>query len=523
MSIAAAVHPRAIGADALPEPGPRATGLLVAFAIAKAALQLACITQYGWFRDELYYMASTSHLAWGYVEHPPLSIALLALVRATLGDSLLAVRLLPMLAGVATVVLTGSIARQLGGGRWAQGLACLGALLSPEFLGNNHYFSMNSFDLLLWTVAIRILVAILRRSGAREWIALGLVLGVGLLNKISMSWLGMGVAVGLVLTPQRRWLATPWPWVAAVIAGALFLPHVLWQRANGWPTLEFMHNATSRKMVAVGVGDFIKGQILDMGPGNAPLWLAGLGFALFARAARPWRMLAWIYLTVAALLLVGGRSRASYLSVAYPMLLALGGVAWERWLAARPVLRPALAALMVALGLVAIPFALPLLPVDTFIAYQRALHMTPKTEERQRMGVLPQQYADMFGWEDMAALVAKAYARLTPEERAHARVFGQNYGEAGAIDVLGRRYGLPAAMSGHNSYWTWGPGDWDGSALIIIGGDREGNAEFFEQIEIVGQTRSDYSMPYERGLDVSIGRRMRMPPREAWPKLKHFI
>jgi hypothetical protein len=149
--------------------------------------------------------------------------------------------------------------------------------------------------------------------------------------------------------------------------------------------------------------------------------------------------------------------------------------------------------------------------------------MSPATEERHDVGPLSQQYADMFGWEEMTALVARAYQRLTPEERAHCRVFGQNYGEAGAIDVLGGRYGLPRALSGHNSYWLWGPGDWDGSVLIIIGGDREDNARFFEEIEVVGQVRAPYAMPYERGRDVSIGRRLRMPVVRAWPALKHFI
>jgi hypothetical protein len=262
-----------------------------------------------------------------------------------------------------------------------------------------------------------------------------------------------------------------------------------------------------------------------MGPATLPVWLAGLLFALFARGARPWRILAWIYLAVAAILLLGGRSRASYLAVAYPMLLALGGVAWERVMARELWRRlwPALPALVLALGLVAVPFALPVLPVGAFIGYQSALGMSPATEERHEVGPLPQQYADMFGWEELTALVERAYQRLTPEERAHARVFGQNYGEAGAIDVLGRKSGLPRALSGHNSYWLWGPGDWDGSVLIIIGGDRPDNAVFFEEIEIVGQTRAPYAMPYERGLDVSIGRRLRMPVARAWPALRRFI
>jgi hypothetical protein len=508
--------------DAPPTLGPSYPRLLMVFALAEIALQLSAITQYGYFRDELYYLASTWHLDWGYVEHPPLSIALLALVRFTFGDSLIALRALPALAGAATVVVTGMIARRLGGGWFAQGLACLAALLAPAFLGTNHVYSMNSIDLLLWTLAVWLLVVILREATITRWAWLGVLLGLGLLNKISMLWLGMGIGVGFLLT-HRRVLQTGGPYLAAAIAGALFVPHLLWQVTNGWPTLEFMRNATAVKMVAVGWGEFAIKQLLEMGPGNAPVWLAGLGFALLAPRARRFRILAWIYLSVAALLLLGGRSRASYLAVAYPMLLALGGVAWERASAGRWWLRLPVTGLVVASGLLTAPFALPVLDVETFIAYQTTLGMRPSTEERHEVGPLPQHYADMFGWEELVGLVDTAYQRLTPEERAHCRVFGQNYGEAGAVDVLGRRRGLPRAMSGHNSYWLWGPGDFDGSVLIIIGGDREDNARFFEDIEIVGQTRSRYAMPYERGLDVSIARRPRAVLREAWPMLKHFI
>lgn len=511
--------------EPLPAPGPRHQRLLLLFALVTFAIELSAIAQYGYFRDELYYLASTEHLDWGYVEHPPLSIALLALVRYTLGDSLVALRLLPALAGALTVLLTGLIARRLGGGRFAQGLACMSAMLAPVFLGTAHIYSMNVFDLLLWTLAIWLLLVILRESTTTRWAWLGAVLGLGLLNKISILWLGLGLVVGLGLTGHRRVFQTGGPYLAAAIAGVMFVPHLLWQVANGWPTLEFMHNATAHKMVAVSWAAFARGQLLAMGPGNAAVWLVGLGFALIARAARPFRVLALVYLTVAALLLLGGRSRASYLAVAYPMLLALGGVAWERMTSGkhRWWMRVPITVLVVVLGLMAIPLALPVLEVGTFIRYQAALGMKPSTEERLAVGPLPQHYADMFGWPELADLVAAAYQRLTPEERRHCRVFGQNYGEAGAIDVLGRKRGLPRAISGHNSYWLWGPGDFDGSVLIIIGGDSDDNLEFFQQIEIVGRTRAPYAMPYERGLEVSIARRPRVSVRDAWARLKMYI
>jgi Dolichyl-phosphate-mannose-protein mannosyltransferase len=502
-----------------------AVGTLTAIATGKLLMHVAAMQQYGYFRDELYYLASTNHLDWGYVDHPPLSIAILALIRAPFGDSLTALRVVPALVGVATVFVTGVIVRQLGGGRFAQGLAALCVLMSPVFLGTAHYYSMNVFDQMFWAVAVSVLLCALAESRPRHWVALGVILGLGFLNKISILWLAAGMLIGLLFTPYRRVLREPWPWVGAFVAGVLSLPYLLWQLSYGWPTLEFMRNATTVKMVDVSPLRFLLDQILSMNPGAAPVWIAGIAFGLFGAQRERGRIVVWIYLTVFALLVLAGRSRSSYLAPAYPPLLALGAVTLERVSASAgwSWLRPSLAAAAIVVGVVGLPVALPLLPVEMFVRYQTALGMSPRTEERQQMGQLPQQYADMFGWEEMTALVAEAYRRLSLEERQRCRVFGQNYGEAAAIDVLGRRFGLPRALSGHNSYWVWGPdaGSWD--VLIIIGGDRNDNARFFDEIEIVGQTRSQWAMPYERGLDVSIARRPKVDFHELWPALRQYI
>ena len=508
---------------ATPAAAPLVPGAILPPMVVVLVLHLAALTRYGWFRDELYYMASTDHLAWGYVDQPPLSIALLALVRALFGTSLVAVRLVPALAGVATAGLTGALAARLGGGRVAQAMAGLAAALAPVFLGTDHFYSMNALDLLLWVVGVHAALTALERRTLGAWSRLGVVLGLGLLNKISMLWLGAGLGAAILLTPHRRVLATPGPWIAAAIAATLFAPHVLWQAQNGWPLLEFMRNATARKMAPISPGAFLLQEVLLMNPGAVWLWVLGLAWGLRPAEKSRGRVLAIAFLVTLAIVLSTGRSRPSYLAVAFPMLLALGGVAAEQTIAKRRWLERPLVWVMVAFGLLALPFAVPILPVEKFVSYQRALHMTPHTDEKHEMGALPQQYADMFGWPEMVDLVAKAYARLTPEERKHARVFGQNYGEAGAVDVLGRKLGLPHAISGHNAYWMWGPGDFDGSVLIIIGGDRAGNAEFFEDITIVGQTSSPWSMPYERGLDVSIARKAKVDLRAAWPRLKHYI
>ncbi|MBI2567411.1 MAG: glycosyltransferase family 39 protein [Candidatus Schekmanbacteria bacterium] len=503
---------------------PPAWGLLSAFAAIKLVVHLLASQRYGYFRDELYYLASTGHLDWGYVDHPPLSIAVLAVVRAVLGDSLLAVRLVPIAAGVAVIYGTGLLAQRLGGGRFAQGLAALAALLSPVFLGTARYYSMNALDLLAWTAAALIALAAIERERIRDWATLGIVIGCGLLNKISMLWFVGGLAAGMVLTRHRRHLRGPGPWIAAGLAMAIFSPYVVWQVRHGWPTLDFMRNATAYKMAAVTPLEFVRDQVLSMNPGAAPIWVAGLAFGLFARAAGPGRVLALVYAAVFSLLVVSGHSRASYLAPAYPMLLALGGVALARPSRSRHLrqARVAVIGATIGFGAALAPLALPLLPVDSFVRYQASLGFRPHTEERHHMGPLPQHYADMFGWEEMVELVAHAYALLNPKEKATCRVFAQNYGEAGAVDVLGKRLGLPAALSGHNSYWLWGREvpEWD--VVIIIGGDRHDNAEFFSDITIVGQTDSPWSMPYERGLDVSVARRPRLSLRDAWPRLQAY-
>lgn len=427
--------------------------LLVGIAAAKLAVQLACVTGSGYFRDELYYLASTRHLGLGYVEHPPLSIWILALQRALGGEGLLSLRLLPALAGAVKLVAVALLARALGGGTLAMALAGVAALAAPEYLSTDHLYSMNTWDQLVWVLAACSLVRTLRTRSDRDWLVLGVLLGLGLLNKISVLWLGAGILAGLLLTPHRAVLRTRGPWVAAAVAAVLFAPYVAWQSTHGWPLLEFMHNARTLKMVSTNPLQLLGGLVLVMNPLTAPLALVGLLFLMFGAAARPHRILGWIFLTVLVILAVSRTSRPSYLALAYPLLLAPGAV----WLADRLRGHGALASVSLALllvgGALLLPFALPVLPPAAFPRYQARLGIQPPASERSAPAELPQHFADTFGWEEFAAAASRAYASLSPEERARCAVFGQNYGEAGAIDVLGRKYGLPAAISGHNSYW----------------------------------------------------------------------
>lgn len=303
-------------------------------ALCQVAVQIFFHGNYGYFRDELYYIACSGHLAWGYVDQPPLSIALLAVTRFLFGDSLHAIRLLPAVAGGAVVILAAMMARRLGGGRTALAGAALMTVAAHELLGEGRAFSMNPFDVLFWALATYLLIIILGSDRPRLWIAFGLVFGLGLVNKYSIGFLGIGLVAGLIATPQRKQFLSPWFWCGAALAAVIFLPHLIWEMVNRFPSLEFMHNASQLKNVPTTPLDFFLGQVRYANLLNAPLWLAGVGYLLFGRETRPFRPLGWIY-PVVFVVMVLGNAKVYYLGPIYPMLLAAGAVAAEKFFARR--------------------------------------------------------------------------------------------------------------------------------------------------------------------------------------------
>jgi len=506
---------------------------LLAIAAGKVALHLPFLTRYGYFRDELYYIACSHHLAWGYVDQPPLSIAILALVRAVAGDSMVAIRLPAVLAGAAAVVLTGLVARRLGGGRFAQALAALAVALEPVVLGNaGRSFSMNAFDLLFWAWGAYLLVEILEGERPGLWPLFGAVAGLGLLNKYSMLFFGFGAVVGLAATRARRELARRELWLGGAIAIALFAPHLVWQATHGWPSLEFMRAASQEKNVAVPPLEFFVRQLHETGFAQSALWLGGLAWFAVSPAARRLRALAWIYPVVFAVMATQG-AKPYYLTPIYFPYLAAGAVALEGVTATswRRALRPAFAVALVALSALAVPFAIPALPVDGFIAYAQALGMAPRADEHQALGQLPQYYADQFGWRELAAQVVSIYRGLGPDEREHAAIYVRNYGEAAAIDFFGRDAGLPPVLCAHNSYWFWGPGAEEARVAIVVGISRDVEASRADleapgrcgRVELAGVTDCAHCMPYERGRPLFVCRDLGFTFQEIWEHEREFI
>ncbi len=498
---------------------------LALIAFAKLVFHLATSSGYGIFRDELYYLACADHLALGYVDHPPLSILLLWLARRTHGDSLLAIRCLAALAGAASVFVAGLIARELGGRRGAQVLAALAVCFAPVFLAFSHFFSMNVFDLLFWTVLELLAVRIFQRDQPRLWVVFGVVAGLGLQNKYSVGFLVFGLVVGLLLTPQRRQLGSAWLWLGGALAALIVVPHVWWQVRTGWPSLEFMARASAEKNLPVSPLTFFLQQIVILNPVLMPIWFTGLLALLLAPGLARVRALGWAYVAV-FVLFVTQRAKVYYLAPIYPLLLAAGAVTLERFFLRRgwSWALPAVTTATVAVGLIGVPAAVPVLPVESFLAYQRAIGLSEPQMERTQRGALPQVFADMHGWTELVDTVARVYGQLPPEQRAGAVVLVTNYGEAGAVDFLGKPRGLPRAISGHNNYWLWGPGDLRrDDTVIAIGQSSEQLAEAFEQVERADTVRCQYCMPFEDDLPVHIARGLKAPVAELWQRLKRFI
>ena len=489
-------------------------------ALVSIVLHLLANGHYGFFRDELYFIVCGQRPDWGYVDQPSLVPLLAAGAHGLFGDWLLGFRLLPALVASLVVALAAEFARLIGGGRFAQWLAGLTVLFAPGLLIQGVLFTTDLFQALTWLGLAWVLVRLEQTGNERWWIAFGAITGFSLNAKYLIAFFLAALAIGLLATPLRRSLLRPWLWLGALLAAAMVLPNVLWQQAHGWPFIELGQAGSSGKNVAMSLPQFFLEQIWQTGPVAGLVWLIGL----VASAVRPQPRvarafpIAWLLLL---LVFVSQHGKPYYLTPIYPILLGLGAVRIEAWLTNRTG-RGAILALAAGVGAVLAPIVLPILPVETFIRYQAALGTRPAAEEHLKQGALPQYYADMFGWRNMAEQVARVYRALPPEERAHAVFWGNNYGEAAAIDVFGRPPGLPPALSGHNQYFLWGPRGADGSVIIIVGGDTDHYAQLFRSYTVAGHIDAPYAMPYETDQPIYVLRGLKMPLAQFWPSVKSY-
>jgi hypothetical protein len=500
------------------------TAVLLYLGTAKLFLHLAVSGRYGYFRDELYYIVCGERLAFGYVDHPPLTPLFALVSRLLFGDSLQGLRLFPALAGAATVVLAGLLARKLGGGRPAQALAAVSVLCAGVILNFGYLLTNNGFDILFWTLAAYLLAVILKDDRPRLWTAFGLVTGIALQNKYSIAFFIAALGAGFLLTSARSQLRSGRLWAGVAVAFAVFLPNLLWQIRHGLPFIELNRNAVAYKNAVLSPLQFLGGQIREILPFAFLVLLIGLFYFLLAPEMKPLRVFGWAYIALLVFFILSG-GKPYYIAAVYPTMLAGGAAGLERW-SSRPKRRwlvPAFLVLIVLTGAAAAPFAVPVLPVGKLVRYGQSLGIAPTAGERQTMGPLPQHFADQFGWTELTETVAGIYRGLSDAERSVCGIYAQNYGEASAINVLGRKLGLPWAASGHNNYWLWGTAPGRGEVMIIIGGRAEDHRKSYREVVEAARQASAYAMPYESDLPVFLCRGPKVTLADVWPGLRRYI
>jgi len=487
-------------------------------ALAKLLLHLFAAPRYGWFGDELYFLACAEHLDWGYVDQPPLWPFVMWIVRHTLGTSVFAIHVVPAIAGAAKVLLAGMLACELGGGKFAQMLAALAVAVGPVFLVLDHLATLNTLEPLMWTACGLIIARIINTGNQRLWIGFGVIAGLGLENKYSMGVFGLGVVIGLLATEQRKAFAQKWIWLAGAIAFVIFLPNLIWNVQHHWPFVELMHNiAASGRDVRLNPVAYVVQQIMMLNPITAPIWIAG---AIRLFTTKRYRLLGWTFVVVFAFFFVT-RSKEYYTAPVYPIVFAAGAIALESMIA-RTWVRSAYAAAMVAAGAVLMPFAIPILPIDGYLRYQQIVPIPVQANERSHLGDrLPHHFAWCFGWEEMVAAVARTYNSLPPDERARTAIIGNNFGECGAVDLLGGKYGLPKSIGVHQNYWLWGPRNYDGSTVIILGDDVHGASQWFNDVRVVATLHDPYAHHYENK-DVLLCRGPKYSLQAMWPNIRKW-
>jgi Dolichyl-phosphate-mannose-protein mannosyltransferase len=483
-----------------------ATWPLLALAAVSFIGHMVVAGNYGYFRDELYYIADGRHLQLGYVDQPLLMGWLAAFVRVIAGDSLVAIHVIPALACALIVVVTGLMARELGGGRLAQLVAGVAALFTLDFMATGSLFSMDVLDQLWWALASLIVLRSLRRGAPRLWLLVGVVAAVGLLTKLTVLFFGFTLVLALLVTPERRYLRTPWPWLGAGIALVGLLPYLIWNAANGWPTWDFWHHYGG---VGTSPPAFFSAQIGQMNPIAVPLAAAGLVF-YFRKTGVRYRLLGWTFVFL-YLLLTFLRVKPYFLAPAYPILFAAGAVMLER-LRLRPLLawiRPAYLALIALAGLLLAPDVMPILPPAT------AAHT---------YGSLPQVLGDRLGWDGITNSVEQVYAEMPAAKRAQACVLASNYGEASALTQLAPPRRLPPVISGHNNYYLWGPGRCTGQVLIGVGYSPAEFTATYADIKVAATRRCQYCVSFEQDVPIVVASnpKVSIDLARLWPLVKHY-
>lgn len=480
--------------------------------------------EYGYHRDELFYIAISDNLNLGNLSMLPLTPGILACVRFVLGDSLKALHVLPALCGALVVLLTGVIARDLGGKKRAIAVSATAALIPIGYLGIDSLFTYDFIDKILWVLAIFVLVRLIKNQMPRLWVFFGIIIGLGFLNKISIIFLPFALLIGLILSPERKYLVNKWFWLGVFVALVCLIPFLYWESTQGWPILTFGKYYSEAKSYPVSFPEFTIFQIIMMHPFTLPIWVCGLWSVFFSQRFKKYRLFGWTYL-VLFIVFALMKAKFYFLVPFYPILFAAGAVTITGYFAKRRwhALPGIIISIMIIGGIITAPLAMPILPVDTFIKTFNFMGGDAGIkQERHEIKELPQHFADRFGWEKMAATVADVYSRLSDEEKSKVCIITGNYGEAGAIHFFGKKYKLPEPISGHGWYYYQGTRNCSGEIIIAFGFHEEDLRSRFNDVTKATVFQCEYCMAYENNQPIYVCRNPQKPFEEIFEEAKHF-
>ncbi len=478
------------------------------------AVLMALSDRYGFDRDELYFLDCARHLQASYVDQPVLAPLLAWVSLKLFGVSLPGLRVWPALAAWATVVVGGLTAREFGGTRRAQLLAAAGTAMMPVLLSSAHLANTTAYELLAWAALALVVVRIGRTGDCRWWLAGGLIAGLGVADDHSMSFFAVAVVIGALLSGGRTMIWNRWFAAGAAIAVAFEVPDLWWQAQHGWATIAMTEALNRENGGLANIGTWIAGQL-----GIAAVTLPGvsvIGLWCLWRSGRPlWRALAWAYGLLFVLFAVSAGAKGYYLAAAYVYLLAAGAVAIDGWLQARPGRLRTLLLATAVLTAVALPAVLPVLPPADLARTVYKSEATP---------------LETIGWPEFVRTVDAVWTSLPPRQRASAVIFTDDYGEAGAINELGRGMGLPTAVSSQNSEWWWGPGNPRATTIVAVAPgpvDVTGYAaylgQFFTSVRVAATVSNPYGLHnQEWDGHVYICTGLRQPWTQIWPQLRHY-
>jgi Dolichyl-phosphate-mannose-protein mannosyltransferase len=499
---------------------------IIAFANFLLVYLSSFVKGYGYFIDEFYYIACASRPAFGYVDHPPLAPLILTAFQFVFGNSILSIRILPDLAESASIFFTGILVKEMGGGKFAQSIGACAMAASPMIVAFGGFYSMNAYEPLLAVILLIIVVNMIKENNPKKWLQLGIVMGLGLMNKHTFIVFIVVTVVSFLIAGKWRLVLNKWFAIGSLITFIIIMPNIIWQIQNNYPSLEFYKNAGTQKNIYTPPLTFFLTQVMDNSPFTFPFWFAGAIYLLFSKKIKEFKFLGILFLGLFLVMMLSGSSRPDRLAFAYPAAFAGSALLLESFILKHNFnwLKPALIVFLYIGLAIGLPMILPYFSYEQVEAYTKFIGINTELETGNKPA-LPQMLADKIGWEDKFNLVLNAYNSLSSKDKKETIIAAGNYGQAGSIELFGKKYNLPPVVCGHNNYYLWSKDKLRGNILLQLTnpGDLNRLKELFKDVkEFSFEFTNPFVTSHENNLVVFICREPKIPYSEMLERARFY-